>query len=215
MLTFMVESRGQGSVRERLLEAADELFYREGVHTVGIDRVLERAGVAKASLYGTFGSKDELVRAYLEGRSRRIRERTAKRLAEHPDPRAAILSVFDLLGERVTDGSFRGCAFVNACAEGPVGPTPSRVVSDEHRAWLKTLFARLAGEAGARDPVEASHELALLYDGALIGASMDASPEVAVRARRIAEKILEEHITDRPARPAKARPSGRRSKRET
>ena len=65
-----VKNAARPSARERLLAAADELFYEEGVHTVGIDRVIEHAGVAKGSLYNTFGSKDELIRAYLEGPAR-------------------------------------------------------------------------------------------------------------------------------------------------
>ena len=68
------------SARDRLLAAADELFYEHGVHTVGIDTIIERAAVAKASLYSTFGSKDELVRAYLEGRHRSRRERLLARV---------------------------------------------------------------------------------------------------------------------------------------
>lgn len=77
----MATTKSEGTARERLLKAANELFYEEGVHTVGIDRVIERAGVAKASLYGTFGSKEELVLAYLQlrqdTRQRRINERLA------------------------------------------------------------------------------------------------------------------------------------------
>jgi len=71
----------EGSARERLLAAANELFYEEGIHTVGIERVLERAGVAKASLYSTFGSKDELVRAYLRSRAERRQQRVSERIA--------------------------------------------------------------------------------------------------------------------------------------
>src|SRR5450756_3000707 len=85
--------------RERLLAAANELFYAEGVHTVGIDRVIERAGVAKASLYNTFGSKDELVRAYLESRHTRMAERIARHLARYADPRGRLLSVFEAQAE--------------------------------------------------------------------------------------------------------------------
>ena len=75
--------------RERLLAAANELFYNEGVHTVGIDRVIEQAGVAKASLYNTFGSKDELVRAYLESRHTRIADHYASYLERYTTPRPA------------------------------------------------------------------------------------------------------------------------------
>src|ERR1700716_4512927 len=82
------------SPRDRLLAAADDLFYAEGVHVVGIDRIVERAGVAKASLYSTFGSKDELVRAYLENHFRRRQNRVARVLAAYDTPRARLLGVF-------------------------------------------------------------------------------------------------------------------------
>src|SRR6476620_2751318 len=101
------------SARERLLAAAEELFYEEGVNTVGIDRVIERAGVAKASLYACFGSKEELIRAYLEGRQARREER----LARYETPRTRLLGVFDVMGELFAEPTFRGCAFVRASAE--------------------------------------------------------------------------------------------------
>src|SRR5205807_4309408 len=82
------------SARNRLLAAADELFYAEGVHVVGVDRIVERAGVTKASLYNTFGSKEELVRAYLEQHMRRRQERIARILAANDTPRERILGVF-------------------------------------------------------------------------------------------------------------------------
>ena len=90
----------EGSARDRLLAAANELFYEEGVHTVGIERVIERAGVAKASLYSAFGSKEELVRAYLQERADARKRRIAERVARHDDPRDRILAVFDVLVER-------------------------------------------------------------------------------------------------------------------
>src|ERR1700760_2809534 len=107
------------SARERLLDAADELFYEEGIHIVGIDRVIERAGVAKASLYSTFGSKDELVRAYLAGRAEARHQRIARHLARHTAPRDRVLAIFDALDEAIQTPGYRGCAFVNASAEGP------------------------------------------------------------------------------------------------
>src|SRR5262245_19673673 len=107
------------SARERLLAAATELFYAEGIHTVGIDRVIERAGVAKASLYSTFGSKEELVRAYLQQRAEARQRRIGDRIARYEAPRDKILAVFDQLGEAVAAPTYRGCAFINASAEGP------------------------------------------------------------------------------------------------
>jgi AcrR family transcriptional regulator len=210
----MPPARSEVSVRERLLAAANDLFYAEGVHTVGIDRVLERAGVAKASLYGTFGSKEELVRAYLEERSRRRRERIASRIAQYDDPRTRILSIFDLLGETARETGFRGCAFVNACAEGPVGPaTPARQVSSNQRGWVRDLFARLATDLGASDPVQLGRRLALLYDGALITAWMDSDPGAPLVARQVAESLLDAQVAAKaPARRVAESPRKRRTK---
>src|ERR1700710_2725009 len=112
------------SARDRLLAAADELFYEEGVHTVGIDRVIERAGVAKASLYKVFGSKDELIRSYLEARHARWQARLPRGLgARFDNPRDRLLGVYEIAGEQFGLPTFRGCAFVNASAEaGPGSP---------------------------------------------------------------------------------------------
>src|ERR1700754_3022130 len=100
----------QLSARERILAAANELFYREGVNTVGIDRVIERAGVAKASLYNTFGSKEELIRAYLASRHDARCARMTEKLERYDTPRARLLGVFDVLGELFVESNFRGCA---------------------------------------------------------------------------------------------------------
>src|SRR3954452_24243164 len=102
----MAATKLEGSTRERLLAAANELFYEEGVHTVGIDRVIERAGVAKASLYSTFGSKDGLVRAYLSSRADTRRRRIEKHLARHDNPRDRILGIFDALAEAIALPTF-------------------------------------------------------------------------------------------------------------
>ena len=84
------------SARQRLLDAASHLFYEEGVHTVGVDRVVERAGVAKATLYALFGNKEGLVRAYLMARDEAIRGRMTRRLARYGTPRERLLGVFDV-----------------------------------------------------------------------------------------------------------------------
>src|SRR4051794_20178037 len=99
------------SARERLLAAADELFYAEGIQSVGIDRIIEKAGVAKASLYSTFGSKEELVRAYLQLRHAARMARIDRSLARTDDPRERLLAIFDALGEACATPGFRGCAF--------------------------------------------------------------------------------------------------------
>jgi AcrR family transcriptional regulator len=178
------------SARERLLAAADELFYEEGVHTVGIDRIIERAGVAKASLYNTFGSKDELVRAYLAGRHAARQERVTRFIARYDTPRDRLLGVFDALGSFAAEPGFRGCAFMNASAESlPGGPVEE--VSDESRAWTRALFTELAQAAGATEPGRLAAQLVLLYDGANVGARMDRNPATAVAARAVAQTLLD------------------------
>jgi AcrR family transcriptional regulator len=190
----------EGSARDRLLAAANELFYEEGVHTVGIDRVIERAGVAKASLYSTFGSKEELVRAYLEARAEARHRRMSQRIARHEDPRDRILSIFDLLGEIVSEPTFRGCAFVNASAEGPRGETKVAQVAAASRAWVRGLFSELARDAGAPDPQHLGRQLALLYDGATVTASMDRDPRAAADARAMAAALLDAALARRRPR---------------
>jgi AcrR family transcriptional regulator len=174
--------------RARLLEAADKLFYEDGIHTVGIDRLLEQAGVAKASLYSTFGSKDALIGEYLAGRLVRRQQRIEKALAKHTSARARILATFDVLSERVAEKDFRGCAFLRAAAEGELNEHVTAVL-DESRRWLATLFLELATQAGARNPKRLAAQLVMLYDGAIVAAQMDADLQ-APRAAREAAEIL-------------------------
>ncbi len=177
------------SARERLLAAADELFYAEGVHTVGIDRVIEHAGVAKASLYNTFGSKDELIRCYLTERHIRIKQRMTRQLARYDAPRERLLGVFDLIGEQSADPEFRGCAFVNASAESRPGDVVQQA-ADEYRTWVLTLFTDLAHAAGALDPDGLARQLVLLRDGAAVAVRMDRDPAAAAAAARTAAAAL-------------------------
>ena len=137
------------SARDRLLAAADELFYSEGVHVVGVDRIVEQAGVTKASLYNTFGSKDELVRAYLEQHMRRRQERIARILAANDTPRKQILGVFAEVEDLLAGSQFRGCRFISAAAEARPGDA-SELMAAQYRAWLWSLFTDLAKAAGAR-----------------------------------------------------------------
>jgi AcrR family transcriptional regulator len=181
----------EGSARERLLAAANELFYEEGVHTVGIDRVIERAGVAKASLYSTFGSKEELVRAYLAGRAEARQRRISERIARHDNPRDRILAIFDALGEQAASPTYRGCAFINASAEGPRGESKVTRTCADSRGWLRNLFTKLARDAGAADPAELGRRLVLLYDGATVAASMDHDLNAAAEARAMAAALVD------------------------
>ena len=181
------------SARDRLLDAADELFYEEGIHIVGIDRVIEKAGVAKASLYSTFGSKDELVRAYLTRRYDQRRARITEWVGRYDSPRDRLLGVFDALGDSVAQPGYHGCAFANASAESSPGSVADQV-TQEYRAWTRTLFTDLARAAGAADPATLGGQLHLLYDGVNWAARIDRDLAAATRARGAAAALLDAQV---------------------
>lgn len=185
------------SARERLLAAANELFYAEGVHTVGIDRVIERAGVAKASLYNTFGSKDELVKAYLQGRHARTAARISRCVERYDDPRARLLGVFDAQDEMFADPEFRGCAFAAASAESPGEAVTS--ATDDYRGWMRGLLTSLAREAGAPEPAALARQLHMIYDGAGLSMRLDRDRTAAEDARSAAETLLDAALASRAA----------------
>jgi AcrR family transcriptional regulator len=183
-------STARPSARERLLAAANELFYNEGVHTVGIDRVIEQAGVAKASLYNTFGSKDELVRAYLETRQVSVTQRIMRAVARYDTPRERLLAVFEGQQELFAQPDYRGCAFARASAESHPGDLVEQA-ADNYRRWVRDLLTDLAGQAGAPEPDVLARQLHLLYDGSGQAARMDHDAAAAAAARAAAAVLLD------------------------
>jgi AcrR family transcriptional regulator len=177
------------SARERLLAAADELFYENGINMVGIDRVIEHAGVAKASLYDCFGSKEELIRAYLKGRADKRQARILERIAGLPTPQEKILGVFDLMAEIANRPDYRGCAFQRASAEAGTSSI-IKATCDESRAWLRSQFTELARQAKAADPELLGQQLVFLYDGAALAASVDGDRNAPLAAKALAAQII-------------------------
>jgi len=190
MESHPVSPVSRAPARDRLLAAAAELFYKEGINNVGIDRVIEHAGVAKASLYAHFRSKDELVRAYLEARHDARKATVLEQIGRHRSPRERLLAVFDGVAQTFAQPGYRGCAFVRANAEMPPG-SAAGAVCDTARGWLRELFATLGGEAGARNPVALAQQMMLLYDGAVIAAQMDGDVDAAATARTLAASLLD------------------------
>jgi AcrR family transcriptional regulator len=178
------------SARERLLAASDELFYRDGVHSTGIDAVIERAGVAKGSLYYIFGGKDELVAAYLRGRHDAWRQRVEAQLAGIDDPDDKILVIFDAIADYVSLPEFRGCPFDNADAEAPAGECQG-LATKEYRDWVERFFLELAADTGATDSKALADALIVLYNGALTTATTtEPARAAAMTAKRIARLTL-------------------------
>jgi AcrR family transcriptional regulator len=190
-LTAPSPKERSAAARARLLAAASELFYAEGVQSVGIERVIARAGVAKATLYSAFGSKEELVRAYLRARHEATMERMNRELAARFEtPRERLVGVFEVQALSFTDPGFRGCAFIGASAEASPGGAVEQV-SGEYRSWVHSLFFDLAVEAGAKNPKFLAQQLVMLYDGAGIGAWMDHDPSTETAARSVAAALVD------------------------
>ena len=187
--------------RERLLAAAEELFYQDGVQSVGIDRVIERAGVAKASLYANFKGKDDLVRAYLDARFEARRASIETKLALQEAPRDKMLAVFDAMTEPLAKRNYRGCAFLRATAEMPADASGREVCRDARR-WTRELLSGLAKEAGASNPDVLAKQLVLLYDGAAASAQMDRDPAAAAEARAAAVLLIDAACAKRVESPA-------------
>jgi AcrR family transcriptional regulator len=175
--------------RERLLAAADELFYQDGVQSVGIDKVIERAGVAKASLYGNFSGKDDLVRAYLDARFASRRAAIEAKVALREAPREKLLAVFDAMAEAFARPNYRGCPFIRASAEMSAEASGRQVCRDSRR-WTHELFVGLSKQAGAADPDALGKQLQLVYDGAAASAQMDGDPVAPAVAAKAAAALL-------------------------
>jgi len=152
--------------------------------------VIEHAGVAKASLYNVFGSKEGLVCAYLASRHDRTTSRLAEAIATAAEPREKILAVFDAQARQFGQPDFNGCAFVAASTEAPAGGLIERAAG-EFRRWIRTMFTDLAELAGAADAVSLGRQLHLLYDGAGLAARMDREPEDARAARCAVQTLLD------------------------
>jgi AcrR family transcriptional regulator len=184
-----VEEQLRRPPRERLLEAARELFYAEGVHTVGIDRVIERAGVAKASLYSTFGSKEGLVNAYLAEYHDRVMGRRRAAAESESDPVKAILAMFDSLARDYQRPDYNGCAFSGARAEEPAGG-PVDAAARAYRAEMRDIFRELCVRAGTREPDLLAWQLQLIYSGGAESAKIERNAEVAAAQRAAAATLI-------------------------
>jgi AcrR family transcriptional regulator len=175
-------------VRERLLDAADRLFYREGVRAVGIDRVLADADAAKASLYQHFGCKDQLVASYLERRTADARASVESYLANTP-PSQRALKFFDWVVAWAESKDFRGCPLQHTVSELTDASHPARAIAHDQRAWFTERFLEWTTSAGVKDARATARALIVLFDGAVAGSEMD-GPQRASDARWMARKLL-------------------------
>ena len=161
-------------VRERILETAAEMFYRDGIRAVGIDAIIARSGVAKMSLYRHFSSKDALVAAWLEDRNAFFWRRWDRAEASRgDDPRSRMEGILDMIASTVSQRQWRGCPFLNTGTEFPEPDHPARGIILANKQAVRVRLRTLAAAAGARDPDVLAQQLQLLIDGAYaIGQSL-------------------------------------------
>ena len=174
---------------ERIVDAADALFYARGIRAVGMDDVRTEAGVSLKRLYAEFPSKDNLVLAVLHKRHAMWTDGLTAAVDATAGARAKLLAVYDYLEQWFSEDTFRGCGFINAFGElGPTSPQVAEYARDHKRSFQSYLAGLVAG-AGA-DPGLAP-QLAILAEGAQTTAAIDGSPDAAAQARRAAEILID------------------------
>lgn len=177
---------------ERVLQTASRLFYERGIRAVGVDAIAESASVTKKTLYDNFGSKDELIAAYLRGRDERYRAWLVGVVGRQSgSARERLLATFDALGEWMELENPRGCGFVNAAVELPDPDHPGRAVILEQKRWLRDYLANLATEAGAENPEDLAEKLLILHEGATVANALSTAADAARKSRDIAAVLIE------------------------
>ncbi|MGD8169135.1 TetR/AcrR family transcriptional regulator [Herbiconiux sp. P16] len=179
----------EGVARTRILDAATDLIYANGIRGTSADRIIEAAGITKVTFYRHFRTKTDLVVAYLERQAEL--ERGALLAARgDSDPRQALENIAEIIGVFSCMPGFRGCPFINAAAETPDPEDPVRIVVDAHRTWTRDLFEGIAADAGVADADTAAGQLQMLRDGAMVNGYLSDPQKVAETLRLAALAII-------------------------
>ena len=156
-------------VRDRIMRTASELFYRNGIHAVGVDAIASTAGTNKMSFYRNFASKDELVAEYLRGEEQEAWQWWDATVASHRgDPRAQVETLFGVLVEKSCTSDTRGCALANAAVEITESSHPARPIIEKYKAEMRRRFRAIAHDLGAREPDALGDSLMLLWEGSYL-----------------------------------------------
>jgi AcrR family transcriptional regulator len=180
------------AVRERILETASGLFYREGVRAVGVDLVVAEAGVAKTSLYRHFRTKDDLIAAFLEREDKDFWRTWDEVTRRHPDdPTGELQAHMDWIGERVGRPKYRGCPQLNVAAEFPQAEHPARLVATAHKLELRRRLLDIAQRMGVARSEELAGQLTVLINGAFVSTPILSASEAKGLLRGAAQALVE------------------------
>ena len=178
--------------RDELVRKALQVFYRDGFHATGMDKLVVETGVSKTSMYKHFRTKEELILAALRLRDENFRNDFMRRVEELADtPAAQLIASFDALGEWFEEEGFRGCMFVKAGAEYQESDHPIHVQSAENKRLLLEFYTGLARKADVRDPETIGRQIQLLQEGAIVTAVLLKSDDAAKDAKAAAQALLD------------------------
>ncbi len=178
--------------KQRILETADRLFSDEGIHTVGIDRLISESGVTKATFYKHYGAKDKLILEYVRYRHAIVKSDIEPVVVGTASPDEALKELFAMVERETQREGFRGCPFVNAAAEYPDPRHPVRAVVAEHRDWYTATLAALLRDLKHPLPGDAADDLMLIRDGAMAGAYAGDFVAVGAALSRALARIMAE-----------------------
>ncbi|PXA72370.1 TetR family transcriptional regulator [Cryobacterium arcticum] len=178
------------AARDRLLRVASGLFYREGIHTIGLDRVLAEAGVTRATMYRHFAGKEGLVLAYLGEEDAALRALFAEGASSAAEAADLLDVLIGGIADDISQHHTRGCPFINAAAEYPNATSPVRKLVASHRDWFRDTLEQVLVAAGAEDPAAGAASLVLLRDAALVGGYLDGVEQTKTAFERTARKVL-------------------------
>ncbi|HJT07176.1 MAG TPA: TetR/AcrR family transcriptional regulator [Stellaceae bacterium] len=199
------ENAAEKPARERILAVASDLFYRQGIRSVGVDEVVAAAGVAKMSLYRSFPSKDELAAAYLEAVDERYWRWWDEIAARHPQaPREQLRELFLSLAKRTTRADWRGCPFTNAATEFPEIGHPARAVAEANKHELRRRLVDLCRAIEAQEPAALADQLVLLFEGAYTSAQTFGADGPACAVAAAAEALIEAQLSRKSGAPARS-----------
>jgi AcrR family transcriptional regulator len=178
--------------RVRILAVADRLFYSEGVHTVGVDRIISEAQVTKATFYKYFRSKDFLIVSYLQGRDKRSRDFVSALEKRESSPDQCLRAVVSQISADLMDPAFRGCPFINAAAQFTELDHPVRAAVQSHREWYLTTVESLFRRLGHERAGDAADEFFLARDGAFAFANLGDPVAANAALHRTFERVLQQ-----------------------
>ncbi len=178
------------AARERLLGTASAIFYAEGIHSVGVDRLVAEAGVTRATFYRHFPSKEDLVLAYVEREDAAIRDAVAAAQASGAEPEALLKMLVEHLCGLLVGPEFRGCPFINAAAEYADPADPIRRAIDAHRVWFVRTMRGLFAAAGHSHPTDAARQLFMVRDGAMVAAYLGKPKQAVADLQTAVDKLF-------------------------